>query len=153
MERVGRIDEEADRSDHRASPRSLRVATATFVVALLAHGVDHLRRGLDASPAAVQLAGNAQLVLAGVTTVMVARRHRAAALVATAVGFGSAIGFSLSHLLPEWGAFSDSFVEPAAGVNAYSWVTAVAEIAAGAALGVVGWRAMRAGSPHPAAVS
>jgi hypothetical protein len=42
------------------------------------------------------------------------------------------VGFSAAHLLPTWGAFSDSFIDaaPAAGVTWFSWVTAILEILA-----------------------
>jgi hypothetical protein len=113
-----------------------------FVGALALHTTDHLRRGLDASPVPVQVIGNTQLVLAAVTVWFVARRTPSAASWAIALGFGSAVGFTLSHVLPHWGPLSDSFVgvRRGAGVTWYSWVTAVAEIAAGAVLGAAGWR-------------
>lgn len=121
---------------------TLRPATAVFVGALLLHLIDHLRRGLSASPVPVQFIGNTQLVLAVATVVLVVRRTPTAPMWAVALGFGSAIGFSLSHLVPEWGPISDSFVNAgeAAGITWYSWVTAVGEIGAGLLLGSVGLR-------------
>ena len=129
----------------RRSPDPLRVAAVVFAVALLVHGADHLRRGMDVVTPEVFWLGNVQLVLSLVTLVLVFRGHRWAPAFAVGVGFASAVGFSAAHLLPHWSAFSDSFTgaHHASGVTAFSWFAACFEIGAGLALGVTGLRALR----------
>ena len=115
----------------RRSPDPLRVAAVVFAVALLVHGADHLRRGMDVVTPEVFWLGNVQLVLSLVTLVLVFRGHRWAPAFAVGVGFASAVGFSAAHLLPHWSAFSDSFTgaHHASGVTAFSWIAATFEIA------------------------
>jgi hypothetical protein len=131
--------------------RALRVTSVVFVVALLVHGADHVRRGIDVMTTQVLAGGTLQFALALVAVALVFRRHHAAAAVAAAVGFGSALGFVSAHLLPHWGAFSDAYVgSPVApGVTAFSWVTALLEIAADVAFGWAGVIALRR-PPAPA---
>jgi hypothetical protein len=130
---------------HR-EPDLLRVAAAVFAVALVVHGADHLRRGMDVLTGQVLWAGNLQIVMSVVTLVLVFRGHRWAPGFAVAVGFASAIGFSAAHLLPHWSAFSDAFTgaHHAPGVTVLSWFAAGFEIGAGLFLGVAGVRALRA---------
>jgi hypothetical protein len=94
-------------------------AAVIFAVALGLHGADHLRRGMNAVPPAVMLAGSVQLVGAVITIILVVLRNRWASHAAIAIGFASAFGFSAAHLLPKWGPFSDTFINPApaAGVT------------------------------------
>jgi len=129
----------------RRSPEPLRVAAVVFAVALLVHGADHLRRGMDVVTPEVFWLGNVQLVLSLVTLVLVFRGHRWAPAFAVGVGFASAAGFSAAHLLPHWSAFSDSFTgaHHASGVTAFSWIAATFEIAAGLGLGITGLWALR----------
>jgi hypothetical protein len=109
----------------------LRWATAFFAIALSLHTADHLRRGMDVVPPAVMIAGMIQGV-AAITVGLVFLGNRWAPHSAILVGFASAVGFSAAHLLPTWGAFSDSFIDaaPAAGVTWFSWITAIVEILA-----------------------
>jgi hypothetical protein len=110
----------------------LRWATAFFAIALSLHTADHLRRGMDVVPPAVMIAGMIQGVAAAITVALVFLGNRWAPHSAILVGFASAVGFSAAHLLPTWGAFSDSFIDaaPAAGVTWFSWITAIVEILA-----------------------
>jgi hypothetical protein len=105
-------------------------ATAVFAVALGLHAADHLRRGMSVVPHAVMVAGNVQIVAAVITVILVVVRNRWAPHAAIALGFASAVGFSAAHLLPTWGPFSDTFINPApwSGVTWFSWVTAVLEM-------------------------
>ena len=125
--------------------RVLRPAGVVFVAALLVHGLDHLRRGIDVMTTQVFVGGNIQFALAFVAFALVIRRHRLAPVAAIAVGFGSALLFVTAHLLPDWGAFSDAYVgSPAApNVTAFSWFTALFEIAADIAFGCAGVIALR----------
>ena len=100
-------------------------ATAIFAAALGLHAADHLRRGMNVVPHAVMVAGMVQIVAAAITVVLVVTGSRWAPYAAVAIGFASAVGFTAAHLLPTWGAFSDSFINaaPAARVKAwFSWV-------------------------------
>ena len=118
----------------------LVIVTVIFAIALGVHAADHLRRGMDVLAWPVFWGGNLQLCLAVITIVLVVRRHRLAPRFAVVVGFVSAIGFVLAHLLPHWSAFSDSFTgaHVAPHVTGFSWFAALFEIAADLALGVVG---------------
>ncbi|MGH3730441.1 MAG: hypothetical protein ACRDTU_17060 [Micromonosporaceae bacterium] len=123
----------------------LRNAALVFAVALAVHGADHARRGMDVVSTEIAWAGNIQAGLAVLTVLLVLTRTRGAALAAVITGFASALGFTVAHLLPTWGVFSDSFLTPAAGsgVTVFSWLTAVIEIGADLLLGWAGVRALR----------
>ncbi|MEV6214307.1 hypothetical protein [Nocardia sp. NPDC051833] len=129
-----------------APETTLRAATAVFAVALVVHGADHLRRGMDATSALVNALGTLQLLAALLVVVLVFRRHSAAPLAAVIVGFASAAGFFVVHLLPDWfGPLSDSFVDApvSANVTGFSWFAALFEIAADLAVGLAGLRVLR----------
>lgn len=123
---------------------ALRYAALAFAIGLAVHGVDHAIRGFDVVSGEVAVAGNVQLVAAMVTVALVFLGHRWAPRAAILIGAGSALGFSAAHLLPTWSAFSDSFVTPAPGVTAFSWVTALLEIGTALVFAVVGARQRRA---------
>jgi hypothetical protein len=125
---------------------AFRTAAVVFAVAVALHAADHLRRGMDIVPPAVMVAGMVQIVLAAATVVLVFRGSRWAPQAAIVVGFVSAVGFTAAHLLPTWGFFSDSFIHapPYARVTWFSWVTAICEIAADIAFGLVGIAVLRA---------
>jgi len=130
----------------------LRRTALIFAAAVLVHGADHVRRGLDASPTAVMVAGSIGTVVVLIAVVLVFRRIRWAPYAAMVAGFASAVLFIYAHVLPThahvlpgfW-TLSDSFVsEPHTHVNWFSWVTAVLEIITGIVFGVAGARALRA---------
>ena len=130
----------------------LRRTALIFAAAVLVHGGDHLRRGLDASPAAVVVAGTIQATVVVIAVAVVFRSTRWAAYAAMVTGFTSAALFIYAHVLPidahvlpGFWTLSDSFVsEPHTEVNWFSWVTAALEIVAGIVFGVAGARALRA---------
>ena len=127
------------------SDQRFRLVSFVFLTAVLVHGADHLRRGPDVVTAVVRTAGALQLALAVAAVVLVVRRHPAAPLAAIAVGLPSAVLFAASHLLPHWSSFSDSFTgsETGPGVNAFSWFSAVFEIAADLAFAFAGLLVLR----------
>lgn len=129
----------------RIWPRIFDWAAALFAAALLLHGADHLRRGMDIIRPAVMIGGTVQLILAAVTIVLVISRNRWAPMAAVGIGFVSAVGFTVAHLLPTWGFFSDSFINapPWARVTTFSWVTAIVEIGADLIFGAVGLSVVR----------
>jgi hypothetical protein len=126
----------------------LRWAAIFFAIALTLHTADHLRRGMDVVPPAVMTAGMIQGVAAAITVVLVFRRNPWAPHAAVLIGFLSAVGFTAAHLLPTWGAFSDSFIDaaPAAGVTWFSWLTAILEILGDLLFGAAGVAVLVAGS-------
>lgn len=125
-----------------------------MAVALLLHGADHMRRGMNVIPPAVMIGGTLQLVFAAVTIALVFKRNRWAPLAAVGIGFAGAVGFTAAHLLPKWGFFSDSFVNapPWARVTAFSWVTALLEIAANLLFGAIGLMILKEGSAAHGAI-
>ena len=125
-----------------------------MAVALLLHGADHMRRGMNVIPPAVMIGGTLQLILAAVTITLVFRRNRWAPLAAVGIGFAGAVGFTAAHLLPKWGFFSDSFINapPWARVTAFSWVTAILEIAANLIFGAIGLVILKEGRAVPSAI-
>lgn len=125
--------------------RTLRVTGVILLASLVVHGIDHVRRGVDVISEHVLWAGNIQFAMASVAVLLVFRRHRWAALAAVLVGFPGAVRFAASHLLPHWGAFSDAFTGDKVGANvtAFSWFTAVFEIAADLAFGFAGLAMLR----------
>ena len=132
-------------SDPMTVQRSLTVAIVLFAAAFGLHGLDHLRRGMTASPPSIMIAGTIQGSLVAVAVALVLRHHRWASEAAIFVGFGSALGFTYAHVLrtflPD---YQDSFSSgPRINVTWFSWLTAAAEIGAGLILGYVGLRARR----------
>jgi len=118
-----------------------------FLIALIAHGADHLRRGFDVLTPQVFWLGNLQLLMAIGAVVLVLGRHRLAPVAAIAIGFPSAIGFAAAHLLPHWSSLSDPFTgaRVAPHVNGLSWAAALFEIGADLAFGWAGLVAHRRG--------
>ena len=130
--------------------RLLRYSAIAFIVTVAIHGGDHLYRGIEEQSPQVVSGGTVQGVFGAIAVWLVFRGHRAAPAAALVVGFASALLFSVAHLLPTWGAFSDSYVTPAAGagVTWFSWATALLEISADLLFGFAGLRALRHASPH-----
>ncbi len=131
--------------DLLATRRALTVSMLVFAAAFTVHGLDHLRRGMAASPTSIMIGGTIQGLFVVVAVALVLRRHRQACQAAIAVGFGSAAVFTYAHLLPTFlPGYQDSFTSgPRINVTWFSWLTAVAEIVAGLALGYAGMQARR----------
>jgi hypothetical protein len=131
--------------DLLATRRSMTVAMIAFAAAFGVHGIDHLRRGMAASPPSIMLGGMLQGVFVVAAVVLVLRHHRWAPKAAILVGFGSAVLFTYAHVLPTFlPGYQDSFTSgPRINVTWFSWLTAVAEIGAGLVLGYVGLHARR----------
>lgn len=119
-----------------------------FTAAVLFHGFDHARRGADAAPRDVLVAGVSAVFLEVGVVALVAARHRWAPDAAVAAGFGLAAGYLLVHFLPGRGWLSDPLSAGAAsGVTAVSWLAASLEVAAALALGAAGLAARGAEAP------
>ncbi len=121
----------------------LILANAVFVSLLVIHVADHAIRHDSAVPgplASVGLAANA--VAVGVL-VLALVRHRLAPAASVAMGFGTALGFVMAHVVPEWsGAFSQPYAD--LDVDALSWAIVGACVVAGLVVGVAGLSAARA---------
>lgn len=132
-------------SDRVTLNRPVTVATIAFAAAFGLHGVDHLRRGMAASPMAVTIGGMIQGLFVLAVVLLVLRRHPRAVDAAILVGFGSAALFVYAHVLPTFlPRLQDSFTSgPRINVTWFSWLTAVGEIGTGLILGFVGLRSRR----------
>ncbi len=121
-----------DRSQQPTRP-FLCWAAAAFVVGFGVHALDHLRRGMSASPPFIMAGGYVQSVLVAAAAVMVLTRRARAPQAAILVGFGSAMVFAYAHLLPTFlPGYQDSFVSPPhINVTWLSWLSAVTEIGTG----------------------
>jgi hypothetical protein len=128
-----------------STDRYLRWAAIAFAIGWGVHVLDHLRRGMSASPHAVMVGGMIQGLFVVVAIAMALSGRRRAPEAAIAVGFGSAVLFTYAHLLPDFfPAFQDSFVSgPRINVTWFSWVSAVAEIGTGIVFAIAGVRARR----------
>jgi hypothetical protein len=128
-----------------STDRYLRWAAIAFAIGFGIHGLDHMRRGMSASPPAIMVGGMIQglFVVAAVAMAITGRRRAPEA--AIAVGFGSAVLFTYAHLLPTFlPDLQDSFVTgPRINVTWFSWVSAVAEIGTGIVFAIAGVRARR----------
>jgi len=115
-----------------------------FVVLLVLHALDHGLRQDASVPSPLAVVGLSGTVIAAGVLVLALRRHPLAPPAAVFVGLGTALGFALAHLIPHWsGAFSQFYGD--LDVDALSWTGVFATMAAGAALGLAGLRAARAG--------
>ena len=133
-------------NDWRPAPtRRLTIAALAFAVGFGVHGLDHLRRGMVASPTAVMIGGMVQGVFVVVAVLLVLRHDRRALEFAIFVGFGSAALFVYAHILPTFlPAYQDSFVTgPRINVTWFSWLSAVAEIGTALVFGYVGLQSSR----------
>lgn len=137
----------ATTDEHRtaiANERLLVGAATLFTVAVLLHGGDHVRRGVDATHTDVFVAGTAAIVLEVAIVVLACARHRLAPLVAGAGGLALAVGYLVVHFLPQRSWLSDSFPS-AINVSPLSWTAASLETAAAAAVGAAGVLVLRSG--------
>ncbi len=128
-----------------STDRYLRWAAIAFAIGWGVHVIDHLRRGMSASPHAVMVGGMIQGAFVVAAVLMALTGHRRAPQAAIAVGFGSAGLFIFAHLLPSYlPALQDSFVSgPRINVTWFSWVSAASEIATGIVFAIAGVRARR----------
>ena len=147
------IDQVSPRRENGAE--ILRWAAIAFVVGFGIHGLDHLRRGMSASPPFIMVGGAIQGLFVAVAVAMaLARRPQRqwAPEAAIAVGFGSAGVFTYAHLLPTFlPGYQDSFISsPHINVTWFSWFSALTEIGTGIVFAIAGIRARR--SVHEASV-
>jgi hypothetical protein len=123
----------------------LRWAAIAFAIGFGIHGLDHMRRGMSASPPFIMVGGMIQGLFVAAAVVMALTRHRRAPEAAIAVGFGSAVVFTYAHLLPTFlPGYQDSFISPPhINVTWFSWFSALTEIGTGIVFAIVGIRTRR----------
>lgn len=131
-----------------AAQRFLRATAWAFLLGWGLHVIDHLRRGMSASPTFIMAGGMIQGVVVVIAITMALRSIPRAPEAAIFAGVGSALVFSYAHLLPNfWPAFQDSFISgPRINVTWFSWVTALSEIGTGLLFAYAGARARNAQS-------
>ena len=140
-------------TDQRSQPsdaanRYLRWVAILFAIGFGIHGLDHLRRGMSASPPFIMVGGAIQGLFVAVAVAMALTRRSQrqwAPEAAIAVGFGSAVVFTYAHLLPTFlPGYQDSFISPPhINVTWFSWFSALTEIGTGIAFAIAGIRARR----------
>jgi hypothetical protein len=137
------IDQVSPRRENGAE--ILRWAAIAFVVGFGIHGLDHLRRGMSASPPFIMVGGAIQGLFVAVAVAMALTRRRRAPEAPIAVGFGSAVVFTYAHLLPTFlPGYQDSFISPPhINVTWFSWFSALTEIGTGIVFAIAGIRARR----------
>lgn len=119
-----------------------RLATANLllVTLLVLHALDHGVRQSAEVPAQVAVPGLLAQVLAVGVLALALARHPLAAPASVTIGFGTALGFVLVHVLPTWWTFSQAFAE--IPVDALSWTSMLACIPAALLVGDLGRRAL-----------
>jgi hypothetical protein len=123
--------------------RPLIVASTLLLALNVLHILDHVRQGREL-PAALSAVGAVGLGISIAVLIAAATRHRLAPEIAIAAGISTVIGIVAVHLLPRWSAsFSDPY--SAARVDALSWASIFALIAAGVVLAAIGMAAARSG--------
>ena len=127
------------------SQNFLRLSAWIFLLGWGLHVIDHLLRGMAASPMFVMVGGMVQGLIVIVAITMAVRGHAHAPEAAIFAGVGSALVFTYAHLLPNfWPAYQDSYLSgPRINVTWFSWVTALSEIGTGLVFAYAGVRARR----------
>lgn len=117
-------------------------ANLVLVVLLVLHVADHARQG-EGVPLELSAVGTTGLGVAALSGWLAWRHHPLAADAAVAVGLGTAIGFTLVHVLaPGWlGSFAFSY--PDRDLDVVSWTSLVASVLAALRLAQVGLAARR----------
>jgi hypothetical protein len=124
---------------------TLAVANLVFLATMVLHGADHVRQGTGDLAPEVFWGGMVLGVLALSSLPFTLRRRPRAPMVAAAVGLGTVLAVSASHLAPHWSAASDPY--PGQGLDAWSWAAMLSEVAAALAFGVLGL--LRSGRAAP----
>ena len=124
--------------------RWLVASSAIYVLGLVLHTADHVRRGLSVLTGLVAGAGAVSTVAGLVIVGMIFVENRHAPMAAAVFGPTSAIGVAIVHIPPRWGAFSDPFIgSTGTGVTAFSWAVVMLEIVGLLAIGVSGLAVLR----------
>jgi hypothetical protein len=121
----------------------LQYSAGLYLVGLIAHTLDHIRRGTGLITPEVFWAGMVSTAAGVITVFLVYTRHRWAPAVAAVFGLPVALGVAAVHFLPSWGVLSDPFPGGGVrGVTGVSWIVVSVEIAGALALSFSGIRAL-----------
>ena len=131
--------------DRVPAPHLLQASATAYVVLNLLHVADHVRQGRALAPQ-VTWPGTAVLVVAIALAVLAWRRNPLAPYLGLAFGALTSVGLVVVHLVPQWGAYSDSYLP--LHLDALSWLSVLALLAAGIAVGVSSM-SLVARSPSP----
>lgn len=128
------------------SQRFLRVCAWAFLFGWGLHGIDHMLRGMSASPMFVMFVGIVQGLIVVIALAMAFRGADRAPVAALVAGVSTTVVFTFAHLLPNfWPRFQDSFVSgPRTNVTWFSWVSALLDIGTGLLFAFAGMRAVKA---------
>ena len=121
---------------------TLRGAAVVFIVTWIVHTADHVRRGTELTSDGVVWSGTFAAVLAAVALTLVFTDHPTAPLVVFVVFASLAFGVSATHLLPDWGYFSEPLLVDSA-TDRWAVMAAVPEIVASAWLAWLAFRIVR----------
>lgn len=121
----------------RRDDQILVSAASFFSLAVLIHGADHVRRGVDAISRDVFWAGTAAVSIEVLVVIWACQRHRLAPLAAISIGTSLAVGYVVVHFSPERSWLSDSLTS-ASDASGLSWVAASLEVVAAATLVIAG---------------
>jgi len=129
--------------------RLMRIGAVIYVIGLVLHTADHIRRGTGVISPEVFWLGVVSTAAGVLTVALIAARHRLAPLAASLFGIPVAIGVAAVHLPPYWGVLSDPFTgSRTLGITPFSWFVVLTEIAGAALLGAAAIAAL--GQPQTA---
>jgi len=124
--------------------RWLLWSSAIYVVGLVSHTADHVRRGISVLTGPVLGAGTLSTIAGIVIVWLIVARNRKAPFLAAIFGPTTAIGVVIVHVPPHWGVFSDPFIgSTGTGVTAFSWIVVFLEVAGLLAMGISGIAVLR----------
>jgi hypothetical protein len=128
------------KADEPRKDQVLTYAAFVFAAALLAHGADHMRRGLKVLTPEVYWAGMALSALAVISIILVVARHSWGPWLSVVVGLPMAVAVTASHLLPHWSSFSDAF--PGSAADRWSYAAVLFEVTGALLFGLAGLRVL-----------
>ena len=124
--------------------RWLLLSSAIYVLGLVLHTVDHVRRGVSVVTGPVLGAGAVSTIAGIVIVWLIVAHYRNAPMLAAVFGLTTAIGVLIVHVPPKWGWFSDPFIgSRATGVTAFSWSVVLLEVVGLLAMGISGIAVLR----------
>jgi len=126
----------APAAERSGAVRLMRIGAVIYVIGLVLHTADHIRRGTGVISPEVFWLGIVSTAAGLATVALIAARHRLAPLAASLLGIPVAVGVAAVHLPPYWGVLSDPFTgSRTAGITPFSWFVVLVEIAGAALLG------------------
>jgi fatty acid desaturase len=128
----------------RVSPRRSRRLVAGNALLLgffVVHALDHAVRQESAVPPGTSAVGAVGLATVLLALGLAVVGHPLAAAATTFVGFATAIGFVVVHVVPDWGPFSQPY--PDIPVDDLSWVAMIVPAVVGLVVGGLGLSRLR----------